>query len=160
MIYMFGEYDRYGKLCAIVFEEEQTFVVDKSPLEVVKESIEFIGSDFNGALAGSKKILGKRRMCPVMVNYLRDICVFPDRGYKIPECIWINSKHILNTSAIDRMTLIEFSNGSNILVSSRLAAFNTKVQTAEQYRKMTYERGMNSKTVMLDPKKRLLKQRK
>jgi competence protein ComK len=159
ILYMFGEFDRNGKLCTIVMEETQSFVVDQPPLKVLADSIEYIGSDFKGSLAGARKNTGKSRMCPVMVNYILNICLFPDRGYRNNHCIWINSNYIMNTKPLDKKTMIEFSNGSSLIVNSRLHAFREKIHTAEQYRKMNYERGKNPMSFVLDSKKRPLRKR-
>jgi competence protein ComK len=159
ILYMFGEFDRNGKLCTIVMEEEQSFIVDQPPLKILEDSIEYIGSDFKGSLAGARKNTGKRRLTPIMVNYILNICLFPDRKYKSNDCIWINSHYIMNTKPLDRQTIIEFSNGSNLIVNSRISPFREKIHTAEQYRKMNYERGKNPMSFVLDPKKRLLRKR-
>jgi competence protein ComK len=160
MMYMFGEYDRNGKLCTIVFEEERILIVDKSPLHIIRDSIAFNGFDLKGALTGARKITGKSRFCPIMVNYIRSICVFPDRYYQCPTCVWINSAHVLNTRPYRSQTQVEFSDGSILMVKSRLTAFHTKVQAAEQLKKVIYDRGMNTASFILDPEKRHVKKRK
>jgi competence protein ComK len=160
MLYMFGAFDRNGKLCTIILSEDMTFIVDKAPLEVIKNSITYNGLDFKGALAGSKHMIGKRRMCPLMINYIRSICVFPVGAYHNPHCIWINPSQVINTFALNRGTLVEFSNGSTVMVNSRLTAFNAKVQTAEQLKKLTYKRGMNTSIFVVNGKNRNVPKRK
>jgi competence protein ComK len=160
MMYMYGEYDRNGKLCTMVLEEKKVFIVDQSPLQIIRDSIAFNGFDLRGALSGARKITGKSRYCPVMINYIRSICVFPDRAYHHPYCVWINPAHVQNTIPRHAYTLVEFSNGCTLMVKSRLTAFHTRVQSAEQLKKVTFDRGMNPSSFVLDPKKRHVKQRK
>jgi competence protein ComK len=158
-IQLMGEYDRYGKLCTRVVEVERSFLVDMSPTEVLKGSINYIGYDLKGAIAGSRNILGNRRMYPIMVNYISGICLFPDRSYKSTDCVWFNPYHIVKTSSFNKKTKVVFSNGSTCIVNTRFSAFNTKVQTAEQLRKITLERGKNPMmTFVLEAKKEHSKQ--
>jgi competence protein ComK len=158
--YLFGALDRYGKLCTIIVEEEHSFIVDKSPLQVLEDSIQYVGSDFKGSLASARKTTGRSRMTPMMVNFILNICLFPDRAYKNEYCVWINSNQIIDMKAMgQQQTVIEFSNGSSLIVNSRLTPFRAKVQLAEQYRKTNYERGKRPISFILDPKKRPLKKR-
>jgi competence protein ComK len=155
---LFGECDRSGKLCTIVVEREHSFIVDKCPLHVLEDSIQYVGSDFKGSLAGERKITGRSRMTPMMVNFILNICLFPDRAYKNEYCVWINSNQIIDTKAMGQhQTAIEFSNGSFFIINSRLSPFRAKVQLAEQYRKTNYKRGKRPISFILDPKKRPVK---
>jgi competence protein ComK len=159
LLYLFGELDRNGKPCTIIVEGERSFIVDKCPLQVLKDSIHYVGSDFKGSLASARKTTGRSRMTPMMVNFILNICLFPDRAYKNEYCVWINSNQIIDTQAWDGQTVIEFSNGSFFIVNSRISPFRAKVQLAEQYRKTNYERGKRPISFILDPKKRPLKKR-
>jgi competence protein ComK len=158
LLYLFGECDRNGKLCTIIVEEEHSFIVDKCPLQVLEHSIQYVGADFKGSLAGARKTTGRSRMTPMMVNFILNICIFPDRAYKNEYCVWINSNQIIDTKAKgQQLTAIEFSNGSFFIINSRLSPFRAKVQLAEQYRKTNYERGKRPISFILDPKKKSLK---
>jgi competence protein ComK len=159
MLYMFGAFDRDAKLCTIILNEDMAFIVDKAPLEIVKDTIAFNGSNLKGALAGSKHMVGTSRMRPLMVNYLRSICVFPIGAYQSPDCIWINPTKVLNASPLGRKTLVDFPDGSTLIVNARLTAFNAKVQKAEQLKKMSYKRGMTSSSFVLNGKKRNVAQK-
>jgi competence protein ComK len=159
-LYLFGALDRYGKPCTIIVEEEHSFIVDKSPLQVLEDSIQYVGSDFKGSLASARKTTGRSRMTPMMVNFILNICLFPDRAYKNEYCVWINSNQIIDMKAMgQQQTVIEFSNANSLIVNSRLTPFRAKVQLAEQYRKTNYERGKRPISFILDPKKRPLKKR-
>ena len=49
MIFMMGEYDQRGKLCARVVTGNNSFLVDQSCLQIINESLNYIGYDLKGA---------------------------------------------------------------------------------------------------------------
>lgn len=153
MVLMLGEYDQNGKLCTRVMEVDKTFLVDKTPLEVLKDTIHYIGFDFKGAMSASKLILGNVNMCPVIVNPVHGICMFPNKAYKNDDTIWFNPIHIINTSPLGRNTKVDLSNGYSIEIHSRLSGFNTRLQNAEHLRKITSDRGNNPMTLIIEKKR-------
>ncbi|MFP5108540.1 competence protein ComK [Neobacillus sp. C211] len=136
-MYMAGQYDRNAKLCTIVTELDRTFIVDKSPLEILNDSIRCIGFDLRGAMETARWLLGNKNMCPIMVNPVHRICVFPDKSSKHNDTKWFNPVHITRTISSNQQALIEFTNGLTITVPMKLYSFNRKLQTAEQFMKMT-----------------------
>jgi competence protein ComK len=158
MVLMMGEFNRYGKLCTRVMELDKTFLVDKAPLEVLKDTIHYI--DFNhGAGSSVNHIVGDNTStCSYMINPIHDICAFPNQAYKNDDTIWFNPIHIVNTSAIGRHTLVDLSNGYSIEVYSSLSSFNHKWQKAQLLRRTTMERGKSQISLLVDQKeKNLLK---
>lgn len=133
---MVGIYDRNAKLCSLVRETNRMFLVDRSPLQLLDDSIKCIGFDLRGAMSTSKCLLSHKHMCPVMVNPIHNICVFPNKSAKHNDTMWFNPAHISRTYSINQMTLVEFTNGTTLLTPSKLYSFNSKLQTAEQFRNM------------------------
>jgi competence protein ComK len=156
MVLMMGEYSRYGKLCTRVMELDKTFLVDKTPLEVLKDTINYIDFDLKGAQSATNPILGNVSMCPDMVNPIYCLCVFPNQAYKNDDTIWFNPFHIVKTSAYGRYTLVDLSNGYSIEVHSRLSSFNQKWQNARLSRRTTVERGKSQITLIVDSKRKNL----
>ncbi|WP_180955604.1 competence protein ComK [Bacillus sp. V33-4] len=76
-MYITGHYGRNAKLCTQIKETEKTFFVDKPPLEILADSIRAIGFDLRGAMQTAKTLLGDVHMCPVMVNPIHKIVLFP-----------------------------------------------------------------------------------
>ncbi|MBM4761441.1 competence protein ComK [Bacillus sp. B15-48] len=156
-MYMMGHYDRCGKFCAKVTDVNGTFIVDQSPVEILNTSIQSIGFNYRGALETSKWLLGDIHMCPIMVNPIHRIIVFPTRSHKHEETIWLNPQHIKRTISYNRKTMILFSNGTTLVIPTRLASFNTKLQTAEQLEKITMSLSTKTFTFVFDPRKRRTK---
>ena len=157
MVFMMGEYDRRGKLCARVVTGNKSFLVDRSCLQIINDSLNYIGYDLRGAITGARCILGDRMMCPIMVNPYQGICLFPNKSPQKDDCIWFNPDHIVKTKAFGRRTIIELSNSHTILVDSKLFSFNNKMQIANQLKQISTQRGNHptSMTFYLKPKKGL-----
>ncbi len=134
---MTGYYDRNGKLCTLVTETGKTFMVDKSPLEIIKVNIMCAGYDLRGAMETAKKLLGNIYHCPILVNPIDRIVLFPTLSPKHTECVWYNPVHIKRTSSLNHQTFIMCSNGKTKLIRAKLSSFNCKIKRAEQLEAMT-----------------------
>ncbi len=134
---MVGQYDRNAKLCTLVRETTRTFIVDKAPLEILNDTIRCIGFDLRGAMETARSLLGNKHMCPVMVNPIHRICLFPNKSAKHDDAMWFNPVHILRTYTVNGVANINFTNGTTLTIPSKLYSFNHKLQTAEQFMKMT-----------------------
>jgi competence protein ComK len=155
MMYMVSHYDRQGKLITIVIQTDGTFAVDKTPVEIIEDSIRCIGFNYKGALSTAKWILGSDvKMCPVMINPIHNICVFPTQSPKHEETIWFNPAHIFRTRSLCTKTTVELTNGETLVVPCKLSAFLTKLYNAEQLSKVTMEIGNNPNTIFFEPKKK------
>ncbi|MFJ7727868.1 competence protein ComK [Neobacillus sp. NPDC097160] len=152
-MFMVGQYDRNAKLCALVKEQNRTFIVDRSPLEILNESIRCIGFNLKGAMETSKLLLGDKHMCPIMVNPIHNICVFPNKSAKHADTMWFNPDHIYRTNTLNGKAKLEFTNGLIMMVPSKLYTFNHKLQTAEQFKKMVDGNGYDPLSSKKDPRK-------
>jgi competence protein ComK len=153
-MYMRGHNDRFGKTCTEVHETNRTFLVDMSPLEILALSIKCIGYNLSGAIETSRDLLGDVYMCPILVNPIDRIVVFPTRTHKHEDTIWFNPFHIKRTRSFTLKTNVLLSNGSSILVPTKLSSFNTKIQNAEQLQDLTVGPPKHPVVFLLDPKKR------
>ncbi len=147
-----GEYDQYGKLCTRVIEGDQSILVDHPPLKVISKSINYFGFSLKGAIEGAKTILGKVKMCPIMICPVQDICMFPHTSPVNHDCIWFNHSNVLHTQPMGRYTLVELSNGRSIKIQARHTAFNNKKQKAGDLRRIIHERSHTKIVLYLEPK--------
>ncbi|NHC41063.1 hypothetical protein G6549_13895 [Bacillus sp. MM2020_1] len=154
MILLTGEYDGYGKQCARVMVGGTSFLVDRSPLHLLDDTLTHIGYDLRGAMASAKLILGERSRCPIIVNPYLGICLFPNKSPHNADCIWFNPEHIVRTIAVGSKTKVELSNRHSIIVDSRLAFFNNRIHNANQLLQTAMKRGNHPGpiTFYLEPK--------
>jgi competence protein ComK len=156
MVLMLGEYNRYGKLCTRVVELDKSFLVDKSPLEVLNDTTHYIGFDFKRNMRTTKMSWGKGNICPVIVNPIHGICMFPNKAHYHTDTIWFNPLHIVKTWAVGAHTVVDLSTGFSIEIHSRLSGFNRKLQHAKQLGKLILDRGKSPITFILEKKKQPL----
>lgn len=143
---LMGEYAFGGKLCTRFMEKEACFLVDKSPLLVLDESIHYYGFNLMGAMKSSRLALGKKSMVPIMINPAQKVCVFPTKSPFKHDCIWFNPEHIVNTTSDGNKTIVHFKNRYNIAVDMRLFTFNNKLQIARQQCDLFSGRALNTIT--------------
>lgn len=153
-MYMVGCLDRHGYLCTLVMETKRKFIVSKSPLDILSDSIRSIGFNLDGAMKTSRELLQQEKMCPIIVNPVLQIVVFPTRSHLHQHNIWFNPHHVKRTTSINRHTMILFSNDSILVIPTRLASFNHKVQKADQLLKLTSHATEESFALMLDRRKK------
>ncbi|MBO0959938.1 competence protein ComK [Neobacillus sp. MM2021_6] len=141
VILMTGEYDNQGRFCARVMIGKDTLLVDRTPVQLLDDTLKYIGFDLKGALEGAKAIVGEKYMRPVLVNPYKEICLFPNMSPKKEDCVWFNPDHIITAKSRGYKTEVELSNGVSILIDSKLGCFNTKLQRAFQLKRTSTERG-------------------
>ncbi len=160
MMFMFRLLDRNAKECTFVREFHRVFIVDRSPLEILDDSLRCIGFNLKGAMETAKIIIGNTMMCPVMINHIHNICVFPDKSHKHEDTIWYNPFHILRTQSIKRKTHIEFRNRLILMNDSKLFSFNNKWKSAEQLSRITTENANNPVSLIIEPPKKIKKRKR
>ena len=88
----------------IVYEVDNSFVINKPTLKIVEESCEYFGSSFEGRKEGTKKILGITHKSPIIVEESRRIIFFPTNSPERKDCSWINLEKIDKYFKIDKNT--------------------------------------------------------
>lgn len=141
VILMAGEYDKHGKLCARVMIGGHTLLVDRTPIQLLDETLQYIGFDLKGACNGARSILGNKKMCPIMLNPFQGVSFFPTKSPSKEDCIWFNPDHVVTTKARGSKTEVELSNGLSMIVDAKLQNFNSKLQIANQLKRITSNRG-------------------
>lgn len=152
---MLGEYNQYGRLCSRVLIGNESVLVERTPLQLMDDTLRYISFNLNGAYIGARGILGDRRMCPVIVNPYQDVCLFPIKSTLKDDCIWFNPQHIVKTKRLGNKTEVELSNGISIIVDLKLIPFNNRMQTALQLWRLSKDRGttLNPMTSHLESNK-------
>ncbi|MBT2658614.1 competence protein ComK [Bacillus sp. ISL-18] len=141
IILMTGEYNHHGLFCARIMIGGQTLLVNRSPIQVIDDTLKYIGFDLKGAIKGSKYLLGNSYMCPIMVNSYKGICLFPYKSSRKEDCVWFNPDHIVKTKSRGCKTEVELSNGVSIIIDLKRNFFINKIEAAQKLKKISSERG-------------------
>ena len=111
----------------VVYEEDSSFMVDKTPLEILEDSCEYFGSSLQGRQTGTTKLVGFTHKVPVIVEESFDLIFFPTLSPKNKMCSWISYSHILKPDKFKNKTILELKNGKKIIVDTSTAIIDNQL---------------------------------
>jgi len=111
----------------IVYETDNSFVVDSTPLKIMEESCEYFGSSFEGRVSGTLSLVGYTHKVPIIVEESRDLIFFPTLSPKNEECSWIAYNHIIKPDKFKDKTILELKNGKKILINTSTAIIDNQL---------------------------------
>ena len=111
----------------IVYETDDSFVVDETPLQIMEESCEYFGSSFEGRQTGTLKMLGYTHKVPIIVEESKDLIFFPTLSPKNEGCSWISYNHVFKPDKFKDKTILELKNGKKILINSSVAIIDNQL---------------------------------
>ncbi len=129
----------------IVYEEDNSFVVDKTPLQIVEESCEYFGSSLEGRQVGTSKIIGFTHKVPIIVEESFDLIFFPTLSPKNEECSWLSYSHIFKPDKFKDKTIIELKNGKKILVDVSSAIIDNQLYRCSRLKEALQLRKIDKK---------------
>ena len=88
------KYDQFGNLCTVVYELYETYMVNKSPRQLIEENCSFYGCTYEGRLEAAKQILGLKQMVPICVCDSLQLYVMPTYSPESDKCCWLALDHI------------------------------------------------------------------
>ena len=91
-----------------IYETDNSFVVDKPVLSIVKESCEYFGS----------ALVGFTHKVPVIVEESFDLIIFPTLSPKNEQCAWVVYDHVFKPEKFKDKTILVLKNGKKILIDS------------------------------------------
>lgn len=94
-----------------VIEENNTFVVNQTPMQIIEHSCRYFGSSYQGRHKGTRNLIGVSHKSPIIIEGTREIIFFPTNSPRLYDCSWISLKKIEKHQKMDKNSLIEFSNG-------------------------------------------------
>lgn len=102
----------YGsKIYSEIFEVEDEFLSPFKPLDIIRNSCEYYGSDYNGRRHGTKQLVGYAHKIPIAIDPTNRIFFFPTTSPNSQECIWISHEHVKDYNRVSpQETQILFNN--------------------------------------------------
>lgn len=142
----------YGnKIYSKIFEAEDMFLSPFKPLDIIKNSCDYFGVDYESRKRGTRQLTGYNRKNPIAIEPTSHIFFFPTTSPNSHECIWISQEHIKHHHrAGANETLITFHNKQSYLFPVSYSTIETqRLRTAflkstllqrieHKGRKMTY----------------------
>ena len=116
---------------SVVYEDNDRYLVNQTPFEVMESSCLYFGSSYVGRKEGAKSILGAEYKVPILIDDSDNIILFPTTSPLSQDCVWISLKHILKHERIDsNNTKIVFDNGKEIIVPVSFRTIENQISRA------------------------------
>lgn len=129
----------------IVYEVDNSFVVNKSPLKIVEESCEYFGSSLEGRQTGTSALVGFTHKVPVIIEESFDLIFFPTLSPKNRECSWLAYSHIFKPDKFKDKTIIELKNGKKILVDVSTTIIDSQLYRCSRLKDVLQMRKIDKK---------------
>ncbi len=134
------EFGSFGELYTRVIEGVDTFIVKKSPFEIIEASAKYYGHSLEGAMKATKKALGPIDMPPVKISGKLGLYWFPSQSPYNKHCIWFALDHIKDVlPESHNKTNVILERGDIITINSRVDRFKLKFHRTQEL-KTTYEK--------------------
>ena len=116
-------------------EGEKVLEVNESPLEIIKNSLEYYGNSFEGAIKRAKNALGNVSMPPVQISCKLGIYWFSSKSPIHEDCVWFGVDHIYGYNQLPRKMLkVYFRNGFEVTLDGSYSVFGSKVNRTNKFK--------------------------
>lgn len=94
-----------------VVEKDTTFIINKTPMEIINNSCQFFGSSYFGRHTGTKNLIGVSHKSPIIIEESKEIIFFPTNSPRLYDCCWVSLKNINQHKKINNSSLVVFNTG-------------------------------------------------
>ncbi len=131
--------DEKGK-CKVI-EDNNSYVVNNTPFDVMEHSCKYFGSSYEGRRQGSKEIIGANYKLPIIVEDSRNIVFFPTLSSDDEECSWIAVNKIKKYEENEfNTTKITFINDKTIILPISYRSLQNQIFRATRLSYLLNER--------------------
>ena len=124
-----------------IIENNESYVINVPPMQVLENSCEYFGSSFNGRKEGTKKLLGITHKSPIIVEESRKIIFFPTTSPDRIDCVWINLEKVNKYyKSSSKKSIIEFKNGDIIEFDVSIGSLTNQIMRASRLKYILEER--------------------
>ncbi len=118
---------------SLVYEDDDRYIIDQTPFEIMESSCRYFGSTYNGRKDSARDILGAEYKVPIIIEDTNNLIVFPTTSPLSEDCIWISLKRIKKFERIDSSnTKIIFDNNKEIIVPCSYRTIENQISRASR----------------------------
>lgn len=116
---------------SLVLEDEERYLIDQKPFNIMEESCKYFGSTYEGRKQGAKEMLGAEYKVPIVVEDANNLIVFPTTSPDSNDCVWISLRRVLRIERIDATnTKIIFDNNKELIVECSYRSIENQLSRA------------------------------
>ena len=97
-----------------VIEKQDSFLVNKTPSQIIDESCRSFGSSYLGRHEGTKHLTGINYKAPIIVEETQSIIFFPTASPRFSKCAWVALNHVKNHIRYEEKSILYFHGGKNV----------------------------------------------
>lgn len=129
-----------------VIEDDDEYIVNSTPYEVMEHSCKYFGSSFEGRMLGSKDILGSVYKVPVIVEESQKLIFFPTESIQSENVSWISYKNIRNIEKYGKKSKIIFNNGDFLVIDCPYFSIKNQIFRCNMLEAVSNNRKSNKKS--------------
>lgn len=115
--------NRYSK----VVEMEDTFIIEKTPFEIIEDSCKYFGSSYIGRHEGTKSLIGVNYKSPIIIEETNNIIFFPTSSPRFTNCSWISLRHVWKYEKEEKYSKIIFKNGFSLILEISYGSLQNQI---------------------------------
>jgi len=116
--------------CSKIIEKDNTYFVNKTPMQIIENSCSFFGSSYIGRTKGTKQLIGVSHKAPIIIEESKEIIFFPTSSPRLYECCWISLKNIIRYNKSEKNSLIQFNSGLSLELDMSYGSLDNQVLRA------------------------------
>ena len=114
-----------------ILEDENEYLVDMNPFEIVESSCQYYGCSYEGRRDGARAILGADYKVPIVIEDYNNLIFFPTVSPEDPSCSWIASKKVKEYEALSSTSIkLTFENDITIVLPVSYRSFENQLLRA------------------------------
>ena len=118
----------FGKEKSKIYELDGDFIVNKSPLAIIKDSCLYFGCTYEGRRDSVKQILGVDMKVPILIEDSKNLIFFPTSSCINKNSIWISYKNLLKYSKFNEFsTVLYFRNNQKIKIDTKYNLIDNQI---------------------------------
>jgi len=118
---------------SIVYEDDNKYIIDQTPFNIMEESCKYFGSTYEGRKNGAREILGAEYKVPIVIEDSDNLIVFPTTSPFADDCVWVSLKRVRKIEKNDsNNTKIIFDNNKEIIVPCSYRTIENQLSRASR----------------------------
>ncbi|MGN1401456.1 MAG: competence protein ComK [Bacillus sp. (in: firmicutes)] len=116
------------KVYSEIMELDEEYTSPLKPLDIIKNSCNYFGCQYDGRRVGTKSLTGYTHKAPIAIEPSSSIYFFPTTSPEKESCVWIAQKHIASFAKKGPLeTVVTFSNKQQIDVPVSYSTFENQL---------------------------------
>ena len=130
-----------------VFEDNMSFLVNKSVQKVMEDSCEYFGSSLAGRQKGTSKLIGITHKTPIIIEETKEIIFFPTSSPRLAKCCWISLNNLEKYEQVSDKIKLIFNNRRELLMDISYGIIDNQVLRATRLESTLRKRKKNAKII-------------